>query len=228
MNISVSDIYNDVLSNINAKIPINFGNKSYSSSSRTQATMTAEQIEAIYKGNTEDFPTTFYEILSQVENMNASSSSDLSSTSFDFSGLNIDETIQEAIKMASEKYGIDESLITAVIKQESNFNPEAVSSAGAMGLMQLMPATAESLGVTNAFDIVQNVNGGTEYLKKQLDRFEDTELALAAYNAGPGNVEKYDGIPPFQETQNYVPKVLSYQESYLLDQYKSNSSTYLV
>lgn len=149
---------------------------------------------------------------SKVESTITSALESLTSTLKD-SGIPTD--IQNAISLASEKYDIAESLISAVIKTESNFNPTAVSSSGAMGLMQLMPNTAASLGVTNAYDIYQNIDAGTEYLRKQLDRFEDIELALAAYNAGPGNVEKYDGIPPFEQTQNYVPKVLSAQESYL-------------
>ncbi len=117
--------------------------------------------------------------------------------------------ITEAIEKASVKWGVDKALIRAVIKQESNFDLNVTSHAGAQGLMQLMPGTALALGVSNVWDIEDNIMGGTLYLKEQLNKFKDMKLALAAYNAGPGAVIQFGNrIPPYRETQEYVVKVI--------------------
>lgn len=112
---------------------------------------------------------------------------------------------------ASRTYGVPADLLKAVGKMESNFDPYAQSGAGAQGVMQLMPATAQSLGVTDPFDARSNIMGGAKYLSDLLARYDgNVDLALAAYNAGSGNVEKYGGVPPFQETQNYISRVKEY------------------
>jgi len=112
------------------------------------------------------------------------------------------------IRKYARRHGVDEKLIRAVLRRESGGNPLAVSPKGALGLMQLMPATAESLGVKDAFDPEENLSGGVRYLKYCLNRFQqNVPLALAAYNAGPGAVEKYGGVPPYRETEDYVANI---------------------
>ena len=119
------------------------------------------------------------------------------------------------IDAAAQRHGVDPALLRALIRQESGFNANARSSAGAVGLTQLMPATAAALGVKDPTDPAQSIEGGATYLRQQLDRFGgDVSKALAAYNAGPGAVEKYNGVPPYPETQSYVQRILAYRQEY--------------
>lgn len=118
------------------------------------------------------------------------------------------DTFNEIIAAAAEKYSVDPEIIHAVVNTESYYRPNAVSAKGAQGLMQLMPETAKDLGVTNAFDPAQNVDGGTKHLKYLIEKYDGKlALALAAYNAGEGTVGKYGGIPPYPETIQYIKKI---------------------
>ncbi len=126
-----------------------------------------------------------------------------------------EDDLKPLIDKASQKYQLSPNLLMGVIKQESAGNPYAVSPKGAKGLMQLMDTTARDLGVTNSFDATQNVMGGAKYLRQMMDRFGGDEAkALAGYNAGPGAVEKYGGIPPYKETQDYVKKILGRRKTF--------------
>ncbi|MFW5734778.1 MAG: lytic transglycosylase domain-containing protein [Oceanidesulfovibrio sp.] len=125
------------------------------------------------------------------------------------------ESLRLIVGETCARYGMEEALIMAVIRAESNFNPLAVSPKGARGLMQLMPATARELGVRDSFDPADNIDGGVRYLKWLLRVFDnDTMLALAAYNAGPTKVRRYKGIPPYRETKRYVQRVLGFYDRY--------------
>jgi soluble lytic murein transglycosylase-like protein len=123
-------------------------------------------------------------------------------------------SLENLVEQKADAVGLDPELAKAVVKAESGYNPRAVSPAGAKGLMQLMPSTAESLGVQSILNPEDNVRGGTQYLKSLMDKYHSIPKALAAYNAGPGAVDKYGGIPPYQETQNYVKRVMAFQREY--------------
>lgn len=189
-----------------------------SESSIKSAEERASQIESILTGfnakiqeikgpNAKAQPTEeskFAEILKASENDGVKYQVSAPNSSFSRSEIN------GIIQTAAKRYKIDDKLLSAVIKQESGFNPNAVSKCGAGGLMQLMPATAQGLGVKNLFDPKQNVMAGAKHLRGLLDRYKgNLILALAAYNSGGGNVDRYKGVPPFKETQRYVKNILS-------------------
>jgi len=140
-------------------------------------------------------------------------------------GANFDQYDSE-IRKTSKRYGVDYALVKAVIKAESNFDPLAISRAGAKGLMQLMPGTAKALGVNDSFHPADNIDGGVRYLRYLLDLFNgNLQLALAAYNAGEEAVFRYNGLPPYRETQTYVQRVLRYLQNYSSDPVTSEASS---
>ncbi len=141
-----------------------------------------------------------------VEKRTLSRSAELAQNRFDY-----------LIKRNASLYRVKPGLVKAVIAAESNFNAQAVSHKGAQGLMQLMPATAASLGVNNPMRPAENVRGGTQYLREMLDRYGDVTRALAAYNAGPEAVDRYRGVPPYKETKAYVTRVMDYYRRYNAD-----------
>lgn len=131
--------------------------------------------------------------------------------------------LDQVIRYYAQRFGLEVALLCAVIKVESDYDPRAISSKGAMGLMQLIPGTAADLAVSDPLDVNENIRGGCQYLKQMLTQFSgDLDLALAAYNAGPNAVRRYNGIPPYQETINYVRKV-----KYYLDVFRSREEVTL-
>jgi len=194
MNMKVSDIFREKLASIQSRVPVKI--------STNQNAVSFEELL-----NNE---------LSSISEKNGQASNQ--KPVYNFTTANnalIMNRINQAVETAAQKYNLNPNLIKSVIKAESSFNPYARSNAGAEGLMQLMPSTARVLGVSNSFDINQNIDGGAKYLREKLDQFNgNISLALAAYNAGPNAVIRYNGIPPYTETQNYVKKVLSYLEDY--------------
>ncbi len=174
----------------------------------------AAQLEAASSASSSE--TSFSDALNQAaESYTQSTTATTSST--DLSSI---------FEEASNTFGVSVNLLESIAKAESNFDANAVSSAGAIGIMQLMPATAAAMGVTDAYDAYQNIMGGAKYISQLLQQYSgNISLALAAYNAGSSNVDQYGGIPPFTETQNYVKKVLYYLENGVSSAYTSSSDS---
>ena len=189
---------------------INIINPSFNliNTSKTVAASKSDSTAGAASTSTDGSIQNFSEILEDViTNLQNSATTDHTAVSASDHTVSLDDIFQKA----ADTYHVPVQLLKAVAKAESNFDPMAESSAGAQGIMQLMPATASGLGVSDAFDPEQNIMGGAKYLSEQLARYDgNAVLALAAYNAGPGNVAKYDGVPPFKETQNYISKVMAY------------------
>ena len=145
----------------------------------------------------------------------------MTSKKLDHRAVSYDSTIQKF----SREFKVDSKLVKAVVRNESCFDKMAVSRAGAQGLMQLMPPTAKALGVHDAFNAEQNLRGGIQYLSELIDRYNNNlALALAAYNAGPGTVEKFDGVPPYAETEKYVKRVMDSYRDYLKEYLQQDAS----
>jgi len=164
----------------------------------------------------------------QSEDVNAIDSAIVSSASGNLTDGGLDKiAIKQLVIQTAHRYGVEPALALAVAKAESNFEPNALSPKGAMGVMQLMPETAKSLGVSNPFDPVQNIDGGIRYLKHLVEQFSgNITLAVAAYNAGPNAVRRYGGVPPYPETQNFVRRVLAYREAFQTEPFERTQIGY--
>ncbi len=183
-----------------------------SPSSPNPARETAKKIESVIELDNEDVKKEFSQVLEEIRekvNIRIDKSFPKNEVISYTKDLKDAKSIEDLIVRLSKKHGVDPALVKAVVEVESNFDPKAMSSVGAKGLMQIMPDTAKDLGIKDPFDPEDNLEGGIRYLKRLLNKYDnDISLALAAYNAGPGNVDKHNGVPPFTETRNYVRKVL--------------------
>lgn len=184
----------------------------------------AKRAETAKQNNSDDFATVLADSTKALDNSQNTTSGTTGSdaadvspaleSSFSADSYTSDE-LDSIFEEAANTYGVSSIILKSIAKAESGFNPSAISSAGAIGIMQLMPQTAAALGVSNSYDARENIMGGAKYISQLLSNYQgNISLALAAYNAGSANVDKYGGIPPFTETQNYVKKVLSYMEEF--------------
>lgn len=191
-----------------------------------QAAMRANAAATTTEGS--DFATSLSESSKALASNDSSTGSQTNTTAASGTTVSCPENYESYFKEASDAYGVSTTLLKSIAKAESSFDASAVSSAGAVGIMQLMPATAASLGVSNSYDARENIMGGAKYISQLLSKYEgNISLALAAYNAGSNNVDKYGGIPPFTETQNYVKKVLSYMNgTFSTESFSNTASSY--
>jgi soluble lytic murein transglycosylase-like protein len=226
--ISADNILNDILAKISQRMPFEFDVRGVFHARSQQAQPVTAFAELLVEAVAEEQAAVeaeqyVYEpeprnpIISSFSPVDNSVTVDTNVTNLGgLRGAVITQEIHDAIMVACAKYGVDINLVKGVIQAESWFNPNVTSRSGAQGLMQLMPGTARWLGVTDSYDINQNIDGGVNYLRQMLDMFDhDVSLALAGYNAGPNAVKRFGGIPPYEETINYVPRVLDFQHQYL-------------